>query len=226
MIPARDSVTLEPLGHYYILFPNPAYARTYQNHVLHLQRMASVHTPTSVESPLPIQAGVIIEGEDVHALLRDYALCPPSQKMQLKLMFPHYKNGTRTMLQQRGYPQIVQDDDKTGRAVLFWVDGQQPATPVVKNTIGADGRERGLAWSVSVEKLDTSKAMPDESRDVEDAQDEEELESRFRRHAPSRWILSFADKTEAKRFVRAWHRTPFPSTRGGTPGLVHAEILW
>ena len=220
-------MTLDPLGQYYILFPNPAYARTYQNHVLHLQRIARTHTPTSVESPLPIQKGVIIEGEDVHALLRDYALCPPSQKMQLKLMFPYYKNSTRTMLQQRGYPQIVQDDDRTGRAVLFWVDGQQPATPVVKNTIGANGRERGLAWSVSVEKLDTSKAMFEGPQDDEGSQqDNEDFELRYGRHAPARWILSFADKTEARRFVRAWHRTLFPSTRGGGAGLVHAELLW
>lgn len=41
-----------------------------------------------------------------------------------------------------------------------------------------------------------------------------------------RWILSFSDESEARRFIRAWHRRQFPQDRGEDPRLVHAEFLW
>ena len=226
VIPVRDPVTLEPSGQYYILFSNPAYARTYQNHVLSLQRMAKTHTPTSIESPLAVQQGVIIHGDNIHDILRDYALCPPSQRMRLKLMYPYYSTGTRPLLHNRGYDQLVHGDGKTNGAVLFWVDGQQITSQVIRNTIAADGRERGLAWSVSIEKLDTSVAIIDQAQDPGSVADEGDSNLKTHRHIPARWILSFADEAEARRFIRAWHRMPFPLTRGDGPRLVHAEMLW
>lgn len=223
----RDPTTLEPAGRYYILFPNPAYARTYQNHVTRLHRIAKAHTPTSIESPLPLQPGVVIEGEDAYSLLQDYSLCPPSQRIHLRLLSPLYSAGIKQVLDQRGYRRLLEETNKTGRSVLFWVDGQQLPTSVIKHTVAADGRDRGLAWDISIERLDTSIIAANGFEDSTSTEPDGLADFGARRHVPSRWIMSFSNENEARRFIRAWHRRRFPSApRGDNPALVQAEFIW
>lgn len=226
IVPVRDPNTLEPAGRYYMLFPNPAYARTYQNHVIRLHRIAKTYTPTSIESPLPLQPGVVIEGEDAYNLLQDYSLCPPSQRIQLRLLPPLYSAGVKQVLDQRGYRPLLGETNKTGRSVLFWVDGQQLPTSVIKHTIAADGRDRGLAWDISIDRLDTSGNAANDSEGSTSTETDELAEFGARRHVPSRWIMSFANENESRRFIRAWHRRPFPLARGESPAFVQAEFIW
>ena len=221
----RDPHTLECAGYYFMLFPNPAYARAYQGHVLHLHRMAKTYTPASIESPLPLESGMIIEGEDADAILQDYALCPPSQDIQLKLLYPQYNHSTKRLLDQRGYRQLVKENNRTGRSVLFKVEGQQLTTSIVRDTMVADGRERGLAWGVSIEKIDNSIPRPDDG-DSQGLEDNGSEELRTQRSNTLRWILSFTDESQARSFIRAWHRRGFPAARGDVPSLVHAELMW
>ena len=217
----RNFTTLEPTGRYFILFPNPAYARTYRNHVIRLHRIAKTYTPTSIESPLPLQPGVVIEGEDAYTLLQDYSLCPPSHRIQLRLLDPTYSTRVKQVLDRRGYHPLIGDTDKTGRSVLFSVDGQRLPTSVIRQTVAADGRDRGLAWNVSIDRLDTSIF-----EDPTSIESNELAELGARRHAPSRWVISFPNEDETRRFIRAWHRRPFPSARGDEPALVQAEFIW
>ena len=221
----RDPETLECAGYYYMLFPNPAYARAYQGHVLHLHRVAKTYTPTSIESPLPIESGTVIGGKDAHAMLQDYALCPPSQDIQLKLLSSPYDPRSKQLLDQRGYRQLVRVNDKRGRSVLFRVEGQQLTTSVIRDTMAADGRERGLAWGISIEKVDTSAAMTVDG-DCHGQDYDRAPELRPQRSGASRYILSFADENHGRSFIRAWHLRPFPTARGEGPALVHAELMW
>lgn len=226
VIPARDPVTLDQAGYYFILFPNPAYARAYQNHVIHLHHMARTHTPTSIESPLPLQPGVIVSGQDAFTLLQDYALCPPSQKLQLKLLSPPYSPNTEQLVSQRGYTQLTDGTDRTGRSVLFWVDGRNLTTSMIKHIVVADGRDQGLAWDMSIEQVDTLASTADAANHATAVAYDEFAETEARRCAPPRWILSFSDESMARRFIRVWHRRPFPSARGHEARLVHAEFIW
>ena len=226
VIPARDPSTLEQSGHYFILFRNPAHARTYQNHVIRLHQMARTYTPTSIESPIPLQPGVIIDGEDASTLLQDYALCPPSQRLQLKAMFQTYSPGLKSLLDLGGYPQLVEGKDQTRRSVLFWLDGPQLTASAIKHTIAADGREKGLAWDIAVEAVDTSAVLANEHKEHKSEVLEEISELRPRRRLPHRWIISFVDEGEARRFIRAWHRRPIPSAQSYSQDLAHAEFIW
>lgn len=221
----RDPQTLECAGYYFMLFPNPAYARAYQGHVLHLHRVAKTYTPTSIESPLPLERGTVIEGEDAYAILQDYALCPPSQDMQLKLLYPQCDPSTKRLLDQRGYCQLVGGNDKRGRSVLFSVEGQQLTTSVIRDAMAADGQERGLAWDMSVEKVDNSAATTLDG-DCHGLEHDSTPESTSQRFTSLRYILSFAHENQARSFIRAWHRRPFPATRSEGPSLVHAELMW
>ena len=191
--------------------------------------MSRDHTPTSLHSPLPPPPGTIVEGEDVHTLLQNYALCPPSQKINIISMFSPFGAAYRRLIEYRGYPQLTEPVDWTGRAVLFWVEGHYPTTNAVKAAIDQDGRERGLQWGEKagnryVEKLELSTEM---AEGLETGDDSEPV---ARRRSESRWIVKLGDENEARRFVRTWHRRPFPlpsdHARDEKPPIVNAEFLW
>ncbi|KAL8790472.1 MAG: hypothetical protein Q9213_000624 [Squamulea squamosa] len=229
VIPGRDPTTFQQTNSYFLLFPNPAYARTYQNYVTKLHRMSQDHTPTSLQSPLPPPPGTILEGEDIHTLLQDYALCPPSQRINIISMFAPYGSTIRRLIEYQGYPQLTEPVDNTGRAVLFWVEGHYPTTNAVRAAIDQDGRERGLPWGSQVghkyvEKLELPSESPEDSEEREDA------EPMAQRRSSRRWIVKLGDENEARRFVRTWHRRDFPlpsdHVRGEKPPIVNAEFLW
>ena len=222
----RDLTTFEPTGRYFILFPNPAYARTYQGHILRLHQIAKTYTPTSIESPLPLQPGVIIEGEDAYTLLQDYSLCPPSQRIKIKLLHPSYTAGIKQVLEQRGYHPLLEKTNKAGKSVLFSVDGQRWPTSMIRDAVAADGRDRGLEWDIAIHRLDTSGTAAD-SFDYSTSTETEELaQLGAPRLALSRWIVSFLNESEARRFIRVWHRRPFPLAAGDERALVQAEFIW
>lgn len=167
-----------------------------------------------------------IEGDDAYTLLQDYSLCPPSQRIQLKLLSPSYAASIKQVLDQRGYRPLLKKTNKTGRSVLFSVDGQRWPTSVIRDAVAADGRDRGLAWDISVDRLDTMRTVADGFDEPTCTETDELAELGARRHAPFRWVMSFLNENEARRFIRAWHRRPFPSGRGHDRAIVHAEFIW
>ena len=195
--------------------------------------MARTHTPTSIESLLAPPRGLLIEGEDVHALLQDYSLCPPSQRLSLKVMTAPYAGGVKDILAKGGYEHLVQPIDRAGRAVLMWVDGYRPNMYSVKRFIAQDGRHRGLAWALapaadSIKMLEVPSGVPSEQ---EESAYMDDPELKLKKRDLLRWIVTFGEETEARRFVRAWHRRPFPipnarNSYGGPLPLLNVELLW
>lgn len=178
--------------------------------------------------------GMLVDGEDVYSVLQDYALCPPSQKISLRVVFPPYSSGLKRLLELRGYPQIMKPEDKSNEMVLFWVDGFQPTIHDIKYWIASDEDNRGLPWALAnskkpaVEKVDSAAAREWEAADSRTTGPAET--SRFRGLYP-RYLIRFADEDEARRFIRAWHRRPFPLPNETLPSrepppLVHAELVW
>lgn len=196
--------------------------------------MARTHTPTSITSPLPPTPGMVISGEDVHALLQDYALCPPSQKLSLRTLVSPYSRSVQRLLDHGGYDAVVQPHDRTGKAVILWVEGYQPSTQALKDVIARDGSDRGMTWGVAdgedcIERIKIPVATveaPEDSGSMSDLELRPRKQTRF-----SRWIITFGDEAEARRFARCWHRRPYPmpSERivfGEPPPLVHTDFLW
>lgn len=214
------------MSHYFLIFPNPSYARTYQNYIVKLHNVAQTHTPTSLESPLPPPAGTVVGEEDVYSLLQDYALCPPSQNISLISLFAPYKATVKNLIDHQGHPQLCCPTNRAGRAVLFWVEDLHPTASAIRSAIDQDSRDRGLPWATHgnryVEKYDPSVALA------------EGFERQDRTGAPSnssvRWIITLNDEDEARRFVRAWHRRPFPVpsdyAKGEVIPIINAQYLW
>ena len=205
VIPVRDSTTLEHSGRYYVLFPNPACARAYQNQALRLSRLARSHTPTSLASQIiPFRNLDEAKGDDL-GILSDYALSPSSSPLQLRTLPAPFHASVKHVLNSRGYPQIMDPVEKTNRAVLFWTNWSHLTTYQLKQAIVKDGHSRGAAWALdkkgeNVQKLDSSNGR-DPSLDTP-ARD---FEAIYRRRVSPRWTISFEDEAEARRFVRSWH---------------------
>ena len=103
--------------------------------------------------------------------------------------------------------------------------------------LAKDGQDRGLQWGPlngkgSINLLDPpTEKSGDSSHDAHPGDEDAELKPK--KHKFSRWVIAFEDEMEARRFVRTWHRRPYPfpvahenSTYGEPPALVHAEFLW
>ncbi|MCJ1379326.1 hypothetical protein MMC17_002427 [Xylographa soralifera] len=248
VIPSRNMSNLSPTSSYYLLFSNPAYARAYQNQVIHLHQLAQTYTPTSLDFPMPPPPGVLdTKGQDVYALLQDFTISPPSVRMSLRVQIPPYHANLQRLLENEGYPQLVQSENKTGRAVLFWVDGHQPSALSLRTMLSKDGGDRGLQWGPfrGHGEIEVLHVHADDSggengdNDITDSGDGygrsewRDAELKPKRHGHQRWIISFEDEAEARRFVRVWHRRPYPfplqeeSPPHGEPApLVHAEYMW
>ena len=188
--------------------------------MVHLHRVARTHTPTSIESPLPLQSGVLIQGEDAYALIQDYALCPPSQRIQLRLLTPPYTTTMRNIVQEGGYRQLIEGRADEGSSVLLRVDGPQVATSFVRNAVAADGRRRGMTWNFTIEKVTSD----EENLGIDVS--EKSSKSRLEYFGVSQWVLNFVNENEARRFVRSWHRKVFSTNQDTSIEILNAELLY
>ncbi len=96
------------------------------------------------------------------------------------------------MLEKGGYEEIVQDRDSNMRrdidtdtytatstptegeetrqsratSVLFWIEGHQPSTFSLKETLARDGRDRGLQWSIALSRSSPGSGVPRSSASI------------------------------------------------------------
>ncbi|KAI9721021.1 MAG: hypothetical protein M1812_002500 [Candelaria pacifica] len=251
VIPRRDPNTLEALGEYLLLFSSPSSASAYHNHVRQQHQLSRTHTPKSLTSPIAPPSGYILDGQDIHALLQDYALKPPSQNLNLKRLPSPLSPFIRNLVTQGGYPTLLTTESKSQYPILFSIDGSpQPTTHAIKEAIGKDGRKRGLLWALSTssdairkfEYQDTSPSptpipptttnetlepspQTNQSNENNESSSSSKPDSQSRYRKP-RWIISFQSDIEAQRFVRSWHRTSFPAAASrGSAGLGEVDPI-
>ena len=101
--------------------------------------------------------------------------------------------------------------------------------------LARDGQERGIQWAPSTGKGSVDLLEKDYRKiqnEMSDEDDAEEGSSESKKKLTySRWVISFEDETEARRFIRAWHMRPYPEdgmrlADGEPEPLIHAEFLW
>ncbi|RFU34451.1 hypothetical protein B7463_g1840, partial [Scytalidium lignicola] len=234
VIPGRDHKTLEPLGYYFILFSSDAAARAYLDQMLQLHKLARTHTRKSMESPLPPPPGYLKNGEDLHALLRGFTLIPASQERpSLRMLFPPFRPAVNKMVKYGGPAEIAARQNDSEHMVLFSVDKGNLHPSDISDALGADGRRRNLPWKLTgrekgIRRIDIRQSeehLLSERDDVNTGGRKRIFQT------PWKYVLSFKDGHEARRFVREWHRRPFPvpeerSPKDEPPPIVNAEILW
>ncbi|PVH73342.1 hypothetical protein DL98DRAFT_519999 [Cadophora sp. DSE1049] len=229
VIPARDNVTLEPLGQYFLLFSSIAAARLYLDKTMRLLEL----TKSNDFFSKPYGRSRLREGEDLDAILRNFTLVPAGGKLSLRMLHPPYSKGLQWMIDAGGPAPLVARQEKAQNIILLSTDRDHVKSHELENAIMDDGKRRNLHWKLAgakgeaIVKLETKGQSAGE--DVESEEGTSRPCSRYR--GPARYTISFKDSNEARRFVREWHRRPFPTKRSPQPGddappIVNAEILW
>ena len=198
--------------------------------------------------------GMLINGQNIHRLMQDFTLCPPGQEFHLRLVDKPYSAPIVKAIEDRSHPR------RSGRSVLFWLKWYPSTTTAIIEFLTQDGRIRGLPWGPmdgkgSVEKLKDENApdgrgpwtMDEENEGQEgesevdgergELDDSEQGVASGKKEATRypRWIISFENEDEARRFVRTWHQRPWPGNvgrddvtyrHGDSSPLIQAEYLW
>ncbi|KAI1766200.1 hypothetical protein GGR53DRAFT_487201 [Hypoxylon sp. FL1150] len=161
VVQARDPDTLQPLGHYFVLFDSDAAAAAYRHEVERLWQLAKAHVP---RPGLPMhggrrryaasggKGGIEEVGEEA-ATVRSFTLVPPSMRYHLR-----QSGGRNSSSRERlddfdlGGASFV--DQLVARAgsrhlVLVTVDGGRISTDTLRRAIEDDGVERHLPWRVA-----------------------------------------------------------------------------
>ncbi|KAI1495642.1 hypothetical protein F5X99DRAFT_114644 [Biscogniauxia marginata] len=168
VIQARDPDTLEPLGHYFILFNHPSAARAYKEEVERLWRLGKKYIPgghhkKDSEMRQPVPPGLVTDrGEDVASLIRSFTLILPSQRHHLILGNEQQEekssssdgSGSAAAWRAEQLDQGGSFVDRLARRagsrflVLVAIDGGRISLETLRRTIEDDGVDRNLPWRV------------------------------------------------------------------------------
>ncbi|KAI1367134.1 hypothetical protein F5Y08DRAFT_90845 [Xylaria arbuscula] len=178
VIQARDQDTLEPKGHYFILFDSDASASAYRDRVQYLWRLGKTHVPGAhharshmQQQPLPRRGGGIgiggigsggvsgigsggsglwrtENGEDISHLIRTFTLVPPSQRLNLVQSKTSPAKITQVYLEGGFVHQLAA---RAGSKFLVHVrlDGGRLSVDTLRRAIRDDGERRHLEWRIT-----------------------------------------------------------------------------
>jgi hypothetical protein len=212
VIQGRSPQTLKPLGHYFLIFSNDVAASAYLSQMLLLHSLSARHSGN--QSPISIPSKFLRPGEDMKTVLRGYSLVPGQSKIFLRLLEKPYSPAVRQVLENGGPAAVARHNTNSEDMVILSLDSKHTTWQDVRQAINADGKKRNLHWKLAGEERAVLKADGGNAG-----------------HGPAKFIVSFQDSHEARRFVREWHRRPFPMQRevrlgDEPPPIMDADIFW
>ncbi|KAK2760378.1 hypothetical protein FQN54_002448 [Arachnomyces sp. PD_36] len=246
IIPLRHHRTLLRSTSWALIFTTPAHAKEYQEKATLLRKQAGYHTPTSPSSQIAPPPNFVAGGTS-GLKIQDYTLTSPWLNISLVAQLSPFDFKLQRAIdihEKLKSPQSRSTDKQDPglrRAersfpVRFWVDQHNlmELTPEIINRILIwDGAFRGSRWQVlegeagiqHLVDLDKPDIMGNRSNSVA----EEDDQSGSLRRADN-WRINFRHASEARRFMRIWHRTPLPKFSGlpysDPQPLVKVECLF
>ncbi|KAK3943820.1 hypothetical protein QBC46DRAFT_376335 [Diplogelasinospora grovesii] len=255
IVQSRNPVTQEPVGQYFIFFDSRAAALAYSEELRRLHGLSRKALPegwqkspeTAIPSPMISELGAIPGGKgDVQAELKRYAIHPPSAGLSFQicsaqeirdlvlepqtrqLYTPQKELPKRTKEVEVPAPlQEFMDNqyaltEGDHNKVLVKLSGSKMTPRAIRGVIEEDGYERNLAWQIS----NNGGVLPVLSSGskirysvMNDGKEEET-------DGFARFIVSFAEPVEARRFVRSWHKRLIQDPRTERDVTVDVTALW
>jgi hypothetical protein len=234
VIPGRDNNTLRPLGHYFILFHNNAAAKAYLDSIFRLWGLARQRGQweNSGIAGVPLPPGILRDEEDAQKVVRSFTLVPSYSQLFLRMVVKPYRPAMLRLLDEGSPGAIAARKAKAENIVLVTSDIGVIGYYELLRALKEDGKRRNLHWRLAGGD-DEIVQLKDGPMDGQmEAEMGETSKSRTRTlKSPTRYVLSFKDRHEARRFVREWHKRSLPERRQPRPSeelppVVNAEILW
>jgi len=233
VIQGRDANTLEPQGHYFILFTHAAAATAYIQEAKRLHTLARTTAGSLEASKLPPPPGLLRQNEELSKMLNSFSLVPGPVPLEIGHVAQPYTEAMVQMLTAGGHYFLSRLQINGEGTVLFGVDAGLIGLEELEEAIDKDGQRRNMFWRlVEREAIVPMHRQSEMDADVKEAMGAEPgAHTTYRR--PARYILSFVDQQEARRFVRDWHKKPFPRDKSHrrtageeAPPIVNAQIMW
>jgi len=233
VIQARHPSTYEPLGKYYIFFHTRAAALAYEEEVWRLhflsrraaQLVSSSQSSSDLSIPgsLPLTPTLAAESADLDAALKGFTLLPHSAMLDLKLHLCKDLPlpATDKLSDMTRYLSSSPETDPAQEqcSVLVSLEGCKATISALHDAIARDGEERRIPWGLTSRsdgKPPIAAIVPGNTRE------RGRHDARF-----WRFIVSFAEAAEARRFVRNWHRREMRDFEGmSTVVTFNATVLW
>ncbi|KAG4027109.1 hypothetical protein MFRU_033g00790 [Monilinia fructicola] len=245
IIPGRDPQTLESLGHYFILFSSRAAALAYFHRTIDLHALSRTYHPSSIPLPLPPPTQnrhrppttLPHSPQELQTLLRNFSLVPPYTRLSLRLVPKPYRPAITALL-STGSPAplaLSRAQAHTQDTVLFTLD--IPAVGLsawgLREILDADGKRRNLLWRFARQGAIVRVGEKPDAKPARDLgyRGENGIGRKKAYNTSGRYLLSFMDRAEARRFVREWHKRPCPLQKeykdgDEPPPIANAEIMW
>ncbi|OBT58385.1 hypothetical protein VE04_00761 [Pseudogymnoascus sp. 24MN13] len=230
VIPGGAPTASARQSHYFVLFSTAAAAQAYKDNIARLHYLSRKWTPTCATSRMAPVPGVLVDGEDVAALVSAFTIVPSSQKLLFsKVVKKPYRPAVARMIETGGYhPLITPEAGRQGEnLVLVGLDRGKMNAFELGLAIGLDGKERNLQWRLEGGKEDIvllgSKSDPKVAQGEQDEDEEEGWDSEGGGLGGRRGLLS-SSRIVLRRDGEALERLAKAGV--GEQAQVSAEVLW
>lgn len=189
--------------------------------------------------PPPPQLGA--HGRLSYSWSETYTLMPPSHELDLVLNIPPFSPLLRQIIENSGYRPLT-EDRKTEHEVLVLADWGQLTLGSLSRAVAVDGRNRGIHWATLGNRTgirELNLPLPPQHtfsgiyHHMLDGADEDEPgpTAPARDDSVKRFIVSFREEAEAKRFALAWHQRDIKRLLEDSPPhrpsiVTEAEVIW
>ncbi|KAI1736834.1 hypothetical protein F4680DRAFT_430262 [Xylaria scruposa] len=155
VIQARDPDTLEPKGHYFILFDTHEAAVAYKDRLEQLWDLGKAYIPGAHHGRWHAMQQPLYKGfrrnrtdEDIGALVRSFTLVPPSQRLNVQLSRASPERIAELYL-EGGFVNRLAARAGSDFLVLIRLDGGRLTLDTLRRAIEDDGARRNLAWRIT-----------------------------------------------------------------------------
>lgn len=222
VFPLRHHRTLQKRDSWILIFATPAQAREYQKEASELRHLAARFT-SDPSSGMKTSHHLGLQGPRIH----DYTLTSPFQSLSLVAQLSPFDFKLQRSVNTQAQLTEERHPGRQTFPVRLWIDksGYHLNTKSIRTFLELDGKARGSPWRIS-EKEDAVVRLESYSTSEMSQDDlDEDTES----HIPvsiDNWSIDFQHASDAKRFVRAWHRKCLPNLNGLPQAIVKAECLF
>lgn len=166
---------------------------------------------------------------------------PPSHALDVVLAIQPFSPLLRQIIEKSGYAPLV-DGRKTEHEVLLTADWGQLTMSALARAFAVDGRDRGIHWATLSNRTGIRELhlpLPPQHtfsaiyHRMLDGKDDENAgpPAPVRDDSRKRFIVSFRDEAEAKRFALAWHQRDIKRLLDDAPPhrpriVTEAEVIW
>ncbi|EEP77723.1 predicted protein [Uncinocarpus reesii 1704] len=227
IIPSRDLQTLRRKHGWVLVFKSPAAAQEYQARVHNLRNLLRQNLPLSSDSKLQLPPAYTTHGSRGFTL-QDYTLSSPALFPSVIAHLAPFKKHIKDLIKLHHNINTRNPGEEQSYGVQISLDTRYLSrleTEHIAQFLRYDSENRKLQWKLA-NVANPILPLTGESHTVLDRVESAVQSAK----GLSSWRVLFENPSEARRFVRAWHRRPWPRfeslPRSEPPSLMHVECLF